>query len=144
VFLTNNGGTSWTQAAAPPNNGLSMSYIHFDQTNANTVYVASVAPDGTKNHLWRSVDFGATWATIDGGGFPFGVPVNAIRTDPTSSAVLYAGTHLGLYKSVDSGATWTRWGSNIPLVSVMDVYVSPDSSLVRAATYGRGFWELAP
>jgi hypothetical protein len=58
--------------------------------------------------------------------------------------VLYAGTHLGVYKSGDSGATWTRYGVNMPLVSVMDMYISPDSTLVRAASYGRGFWELAP
>jgi photosystem II stability/assembly factor-like uncharacterized protein len=144
VFLSNNAGSSWTQAAAPPNNGLSMSYISFDQTNPNVVYVASVAPDGTKNHLWRSADFGASWTTIDGGGFPFGVPVNTIRTDPGDNTVLYAGTHLGVYRSTDSGATWTRWGNGMPLVSVSDIYISPDSVLVRAATYGRGFWELAP
>jgi hypothetical protein len=144
VFLTGNGGTSWTQTAAPTNNGLSMSYVHFDPTNSNIVYAASVAPDATKNHLWRSADFGASWATIDGGGFPFGIPVNSIRTDPGSNVVLYAGTHLGVYKSADSGATWTRYGVNMPLVSVMDMYVSPDSTLVRAASYGRGFWELAP
>jgi photosystem II stability/assembly factor-like uncharacterized protein len=144
VFLSNNGGTSWTQAAAPPNNGLSMSYVHFDPTNSNTVYVASVAPDGTKSHLWKSTDFGASWTAIDGGGFPFGIPVNVIRTDPNSNTTLYAGTHLGVYRSTDGGATWARWATNIPLVSVTDIYISPDSTLVRLASYGRGFWELAP
>jgi len=32
----------------------------------------------------------------------------------------------------------------MPLVEVSDIYLSGDSSLMRAATYGRGFWELAP
>jgi hypothetical protein len=59
VFLTNNGGASWTQAGALPNNGLSTSDIEFDPTNPNTVYVTSVAPDGTKAHTWKSTNFGA-------------------------------------------------------------------------------------
>lgn len=144
VFLTDNGGASWTQAATPPNNGLSMSYIFFDHADSRTVYVASVAPDQTKNHLWKSTDFGTSWAAIDGGGFPLGIPVNVIRTDPASSTVLYAGTELGVYKSADGGTTWARFGANMPLVSVQDLYVSSDSTLVRAATFGRGFWELFP
>lgn len=144
VLLSRNGGTSWTQTAAPPNNGASMSYIFFDHTDANTVYVASVAPDSTRNHLWKSTNFGLSWVAIDGGGFPLGIPVNVIRTDPGSKTVLYAGTELGVYKSTDSGTTWARFGANLPLVSVMDFYISPDSTLMRVATFGRGFWELAP
>lgn len=144
VFLSNNGGASWTQAAAPTNNGLSMSYISFDTTNPNTVYVASVAADATKNHLWKSTNFGSSWTTMDGTGFPFGIPVNTIANDPGDTLTLYAGTHLGVYRSTDGGSTWTRFGLSMPLVNVTDVYLSPDSSLVRAATFGRGFWELNP
>jgi hypothetical protein len=32
----------------------------------------------------------------------------------------------------------------MPLVEVTDLYLSSDSSLVRSATFGRGFWELPP
>jgi photosystem II stability/assembly factor-like uncharacterized protein len=144
VFLTNNGGTSWTAPAALPNNGLSLSYISFDTGDPNVVYVASVAPVSAATHLWKSTNFGASWTAIDGGDFPRGVPVNSIRNDPSNPSVLYAGTHLGVYRSADGGASWERFGSGMPLVEVTDVYVSADSTLVRAATFGRGFWELAP
>jgi hypothetical protein len=30
----------------------------------------------------------------------------------------------------------------MPLVSVQDFYIWPDSTLFRVTTYGRGFWEL--
>src|SRR5256885_9456921 len=97
-------------AVAPPKNGLNPNYISFDPLAAATVYVASVAPDATKNHLWRSTDGGATFAAVDGSaaasnGFPFGVPVNSIVADPNAPATLYAGTHLGVYRSVDGGTT---------------------------------------
>jgi photosystem II stability/assembly factor-like uncharacterized protein len=145
VFLSTNGGSTWSApAGALPNNGFSLSGIAFDPTNANTLYVASVAPDSTKNHLWKSTNFGASWTAIDGGGFPTGIPVNSLVVDPQTSSTLYAATHLGVYTSADGGANWTRFGAGMPLVNVTDLYVSSDASLVRAATFGRSVWELAP
>ena len=55
---------------------------------------------------------------------------------------LYVGTHLGVYRSTDGGGAWSRFGSGMPLVNVEDLYISPDATLVRAATFGRGFWQL--
>ena len=147
VFLSSNGGTSWKETTATPNNGLSMSCVAFDTSNPNVVYVASVAPDSTKNHLWKSTDFGATWTALDrtssqaGNGLPQGVPVNTIANDPSNTSTLYAGTHLGVYRSLDGGANWTRFGAAMPLVNVTDLYLSPSNGRVRAATFGRGFWE---
>ncbi|MFL5356778.1 WD40/YVTN/BNR-like repeat-containing protein [Archangium sp.] len=143
VMLSNNGGTSWTLATTTPNNGLSMSSVAFDPTNPNTVYVTSVAPDATKSHAWKSTDFGVSWTAIEN-GLPAGVPVNQISIDPGSSTTLYAATHLGVYRSTDAGASWTRFGTGMPLVNVTDIEILPDSSLVRAATFGRSVWELTP
>ncbi len=144
VFFSTNGGTSWTQATSPPNNGLSMSSIWFDTIAPSTAYVASVAPDSTKNHLWKTTDLGLTWTAIDGGGFPFGVPVNKIVADPLANQTLFAATHLGVYRSTDAGATWARYGTGLPLVNVTDFYISPDTTLARISTFGRGFWDLLP
>ncbi|MES2049655.1 MAG: hypothetical protein V4447_14735 [Pseudomonadota bacterium] len=144
VFLTNNGGTSWTTAATPPNNGSSLSKIAFDPTNPAVIYLTSVAADATKSHVWKSVDSGLSWASIDGGGLPVGAPVNFIKVDPNSTSTIYAGTHFGVYRSVDGGTSWARFGTGMPLVNVDDIYISADSSLVRAASFGRGFWQLNP
>ncbi|HET8647342.1 MAG TPA: hypothetical protein VFO85_17730, partial [Vicinamibacteria bacterium] len=144
AYVSNNGGTSWTPVATLPNNGLSLSYIWFDRADPNIVYVSSVAPNASATHLWKSLNFGQSWTAIDGGGFPTGVPVDVIKTDPLAPATLYAGTHLGVYRSDDAGANWVRYGSGLPLVEVTDVYISADASLVRASTFGRGFWELVP
>lgn len=144
TFLTNDGGTTWSLPITVPNNDLSLSFIWFDRVNPDIVYVASVAPNATATHLWKSIDFGVTWTAIDGGGFPTGVPVDVIKTDPAVPNTLYAGTHLGVYRSDDGGTTWVRYGGGMPLVEVSDVYISADTSLVRASTFGRGFWELIP
>src|SRR6185295_10103359 len=122
----------------------SMSSVWFDTITPSTAYVSSVAPDATKNHLWKTTDLGLTWTTIDGSGFPFGVPVNKIVADPLANQTLFASTHLGVYRSTDAGATWARYGTGLPLVNVTDFYISPSSTLARISTFGRGFWDLLP
>ncbi|MEO7323459.1 MAG: hypothetical protein ABIW82_01375 [Dokdonella sp.] len=145
IFLSGNGGANWSLVSGVlPNNSSSLSSISFDAANPLTIYVSSVAPVSTATHVWKSTDGGASWAAIDSAasGFPQGIPVNKITNDPNNTATLYAATYLGLYQSADAGATWTRSGYGLPLVDTTDVYVSPDSTIVRAAAFGRGFWEL--
>ena len=143
VYLTSNGGATWTKAATLPGTGASLSCIAFDPTAPSTVYVGSVATSATANHLWKSTNGGATWTPIDTGtGFPFGIPVHVVKPDPVTAQKVYAGTDFGVYVSSDGGVTWARFGSNLPLVAVRDLYLAPDGTFVRAATYGRGVWEI--
>jgi hypothetical protein len=147
VFLTRDGGGTWTQAGTLPNNGLSLSYLSFDGNDPQTFYVASVAPTATANHLWKSSDGGLTFTTLDGAatagnGFPFGIPVHIVLPDPKTAGVLYAGTDFGVYQSGNGGGSWSRLGTGLPLVAARDLYLAPDGSFLRAGTYGRGVWEL--
>lgn len=148
VYLSYSGGASWSQVAgasgAPlPGSASYLSCIEFDRTNSAIVYVGSVAPVATANHLWKSTNGGVTWTAIDvANGFPSGIPVHVVKVHPQNSQTLYAGTDFGVYISIDGGISWSRFGGNLPLVAVRDLYVSPDGSLLRAATYGRGVWEL--
>lgn len=150
VFLSTNGGANWALAGALPANGLSISSVYYDRVNPSIIYVSSVAATASSAHLWKSADGGSSWSIIDGSngststGFPTGVPVNLITSDPGDANTLYAGTHLGVYRSQDAGATWARFGTGLPLVNVTDLYVSENSQLLRVATFGRGIWELTP
>ncbi len=143
-FFSYNGGTNWTQAATPPGSALYTSCVWFDRTNSQMVYVASVAPDATKNHIWKSANGGASWTALDttSNGFPFGIPVHVVETDPKNASTIYAGTDFGVYYSIDGGSNWNRFGSGLPMVAVRDLYIAPDDSFLRAATFGRGVWEL--
>lgn len=147
VFLSSNGGSTWTLAGTPPNNQLSMSSIAFDPADPTTIYAASVSPVQNASHLWKSTNDGASWTSIDGfggtaNGFPTGVPVNVVAVDPVTPTTVYAGTALGLLRSTDGGSSWSQFGTGMPLTSVDDLYIAPDDSVIRAASYGRGFWEL--
>jgi len=144
VYLTANGGTSWSQAASLPGSGSSLSCICFDPSNTTTLYVSSVAPSSTSNHLWKSMNGGTSWTAIDGasGGFPFGIPVHVVKIDPANASNLFVGTDFGVYASTNGGSTWSRYGNDLPLVAVRDLYLAPDGTFLRAATFGRGVWEL--
>ena len=147
VFLSFNRGTTWAQAGTLPNKASYTSSIAFDPADAQTVYVSSVAPNAAKNHLWKTVNGGTSWMAIDGSssasnGLPFGIPVHVIKTVPGSPGTIYAGTDFGVYTSANGGTTWSRYGTGLPMVGVRDIYIAPDGSFLRVATYGRGVWEL--
>jgi hypothetical protein len=135
--LSRDGGTTWTKVSSPRGHaGIHSAWIEDD-----TLYIASPLRDTASNHLWKSNDRGATWQAIDAGLPP--LPVWKIRADPGAGWVLWAATDVGVYRSGDAGRSWARFGTGLPWVTVRDLYVAPDDSVLRVATYGRGVWEVA-
>ena len=82
-----------------------------------------------------------TW-TAASSGLP-DVPVNAFVADPRNSSNLFAGTDIGVYNSTDGGASWAPYGTGLPRVAVFDMALHRPSGTLRAATHGRGLWEIA-
>lgn len=157
VYLSSDDGANWEKAKGSLPNSVdkqdrrapsrSLSAVRFDPADARTFYVASNSADSRTSHLWKSSDGGKTFSAIDrrsgnSNGFPFGVAVHAIAVSPVARTFLVAGTSLGAYASGDGGRTWSRLATGLPFVEVTDLVFSPDGGLLRAATFGRGLWEL--
>ncbi len=137
VKLSADGGVTWKAMAGLP--ARYASHVEFDPKDPATFYVSFMA-SGTAPRLFRTTNAGSSFTRIDTGLPQF--PVHVVRVDPGDSATLYAGTDVGLFRSSDGGATWARFGAGLPAVSVWDMVLLPDGSMLRVATHGRGFYEL--
>jgi len=137
VSKSSDGGTTWTKLSGLPDSYAA--HVEFDPTTADTFYVSftTTAPTG---RLYKTGDGGGTFTEIDSGLPRF--PVHVVRVDPGDANTLYAGTDVGLFRSTDGGASWARFGTDLPAVSIWDIAILPDGSMMRIATHGRGFFEL--
>jgi Putative peptidoglycan binding domain len=73
-------------------------------------------------------------------------PVNAAVVDVDRT--VYVGTDVGVWKGVPNTAAtpptwaWSQFSDGLPEVPVVDLVIGPSPHLLRAATHGRGVWEL--
>ena len=95
--------------------------------------------DDLKPLIYRTHDFGATWQRIND-GITAPAFVRAIREDPESKGLLFAGTQFGVYTSIDDGDHWQSLQLNLPATSVPDLNIHGDDLVI--ATHGRSFWIL--
>ncbi len=131
------GDATWTQSKSPlPARFLS--HIAVDPGNPDTAYVA-FSGFGT-GHLYKTSDGGFTFTNLSA-GLP-DVPVNEIALDPDLPGTIYLATDTGVLASPDDGQSWTRAGAGLPNAVVPSVSLHRSSRLLRAATHGRGMWEL--
>ncbi|MBI3721862.1 MAG: IPT/TIG domain-containing protein, partial [Fimbriimonas ginsengisoli] len=85
------------------------------------------------------------WTDIDGAGLP-DIPVNAIAIDPADSThnTLYVGTDIGAFFTSTGGTTWSPLGAaaSLPNAQIQSLTLHNASRTLRAATHGRGVWDL--
>ncbi|MCB1050618.1 MAG: hypothetical protein H6510_06840 [Acidobacteria bacterium] len=131
---TTDGGTNWSQVNSP--GGISDLAIH--PTDPNIIYGARYGYNaGSK--VFKSTDGGANWTNISG-SLP-NMPVNCVLIDKGRPGDVYVGTDLGVFLSEDGGP-WSPFGTGIANVIVMDLDIQHSSRKLRAATFGRGLWEI--
>jgi hypothetical protein len=98
-------------------------------------------------HVFRSLDNGETWHSLDGAGptaLP-DIPVHSIVVDPDDSQRLYLGTDLGVMVSVDGGRTWMTEETGFgPAVTMWLSLIRTPSGQKQlfAFTHGRGAWRV--
>src|SRR5205085_726716 len=121
--------------------------IVIDPNNKNTAFVgyggqfATAAP--ATQHIWKTTNLNnatPTWTAV-GNGLTDS-PVNALAVDPANSSVVFAGTDVGVYRSIDGGNNWNPYNTGIPKIAVFDLQIQNANRLLRAATHGRGIWEI--
>jgi photosystem II stability/assembly factor-like uncharacterized protein len=151
VWMTQNGGTSWTRidSGSPGLPNRSISAIHVSPTDPNNILV-TVSGTGS-GHLYQCTNTTATtrvWVNRSGTGSTAlpDVPANCVVRDPESpSTTWYVGTDIGVYQTNDSGANWTdiTVPNGLPTVIVNELRADSVNGYLVAATYGRGIWRIS-
>ena len=159
IWKSTNGGATWTDLTKPPlpvsgvMTGRFVTWIDTDPGDANKVVVTysgwSRSTDPViPGHVFRSLDGGTTWTDISG-ALP-DEPFNAVAVNPNPGETneIYAASDSGVFVNTAgwTGSSWLRVNSGLlPNVSVNMLQFTKATApqRLRAATHGRGIWEMA-
>jgi hypothetical protein len=104
-------------------------------------------------HLFKTTDGGATWKDISctvpncltpaASDLP-NSPVNDVVIDPDIAGTLYAATDIGVYQGTCTATTctWSPLSTGLPRSAVLSLKLHHASRTLRAATHGRGAWDI--
>jgi hypothetical protein len=138
VWVTSDGAMTWTACTTAGLPARKATKIAVDP-NVPQRAVLAVSGYGT-GHVFRTTTAGASWTDVSA-NLP-DMPVNAVLFDPAETSHIYAGTDFGVFRTTNDGATWEPFNGGLPNVVVTDLRLHPASRTLRAATYGRGMWEV--
>lgn len=138
--LTTTSTTSWENVQIRTGY---VSSLAFDPSNKDIAY-ATISTFGGA-HVWRTIDGGATWSSIDRAGSPNGLPnlpVHSIAIDPSSTSRLYVATDLGVFMTNDGGLNWAQETTGFANVITehLQIQIANGVTWLYAFTHGRGAW----
>lgn len=117
-----------------------------------TIYVTVQGVSGLAWYepvVYQSIDAGAHWTDITS-DLP-AAPANSVLVDPNNANIVYVAMDTGVYvtQNVSScgqsnSACWNVYGSGLPNAPVIRLmaYNEGDTQTLRAATWGRGLWQV--
>jgi len=109
-----------------------------------------------KGHLFKTTDGGATWTDVSctatncstpaATDLP-NTPINDVVIDPDVPGTLYVGTDIGVFQgtcttTAPATCTWATLSTGLPRVAVLSLKLHRASRTLRAATHGRGAWDI--
>ncbi len=141
TWKTTNSGVNWTPLNLPSTTN-TLTYIAVKDNDPNTIWITYGGYFGSR--AYQSTNGGDNWSDISQ-GLP-SIPALCITQYKSSlgRTVLYAGTDMGVYVK-DGNNPWVMFGTGMPNVIVSEIeiyYNSTTGDRLRAATYGRGLWEI--
>ncbi len=145
LFVTKDGGTTWTNITANLPDSTNFCRVTADPTHKGVAYLAVlVGAQGTYSpHVLRTMDYGTTWTAIASTSNGFArVPTKVVCVD-SLNGYIYAGTYAGVYRSTDNGATWAIYGNGLPNAVVDGMAIQYSTNTLIVGTHGRGAWQVS-
>lgn len=137
IYRKDLGSTTWISVSSGLP-GSSVTRVVPDLANPDGVY-ATISGFGGSHVFWSS-NAGDSWEDITG-DLP-NVPVQDLAINLNDASTLYVGTDLGVFQTTNHGQNWEIFGTGFPVVVVDDMEMQARTGILRAATHGRGLWEI--
>ncbi|MCX6303717.1 MAG: hypothetical protein NT040_02000 [Bacteroidetes bacterium] len=139
MFVTANGGTSWSTISGNP--GFPATYyrisdIGVNPVNSTQVYACFGGYTAGQKVLYSS-NSGSTWTNISY-DLP-NVPIWSIKVDAANN--VYVGGDIGVYYHAAGSTNWEPFYNFLPNVPVSDLAINESADQLLAATFGRGIWK---
>ena len=145
VQVTTNSGATWTdctqaiaRAGGPAETWVSRVLASPHEPGTAFVAKSGFRQDDFKPYLFKTTDFGKTWAAITSGLPDY--PINVMLQSSKNPELLFVGTDHGLFVSFDGGKEWSSFQNNMPKVKITDLVIHPREKDLVVGTYGRGLW----
>ncbi len=111
LWISTNGGTSWTTNTDNLEHVIGCTDVAFDPTNPNIIYMATGDGDAGDNYtvgLLKSTDGAVTWNKT-GLTFAMGVGrmMSKVLVNPNNGNIILVATSAGIYRSTNAGATFS-------------------------------------
>jgi len=139
VWGTLNGGDTWTDISA----GLPVehypTYLTAKDDDPKELWISFASWEKSEK-VYHSTDGGKNWENISY-NLP-NIPVNCVAYQNDSNGFVYLGTDLGVYYLDDENDEWVLYSDGLPNVIVHELDVHLKSHTLKAATFGRGVWEV--
>jgi len=141
LFSTDEGATWYnSNLSASGFTGAMVHRVVADPVSANTFYIARASY--TTGQVIKTTNLGTNWTNISG-DLP-AITASDIFIDPLNTSHIYVGNDFGVYLSTNGGVNYSKLNNGMPFVPVLDFsyYSYSGSRYLRAATHGRGIYEL--
>lgn len=105
MYLSSDGGDTWTPVKIANITGYSITAAAFAPSNSNIIFAGGPNSDFTKGIVYMTMNGGTTWTRLP---WPY-EGVQSIAVDPRNPKIVYAGADgQGTYRSANGGQTWTK------------------------------------
>jgi len=138
IWRSRNYGQEWEDVSSGLPYGLGLSDICVAPDNPEHIWVTFQGFDAD-NKVFYSEDAGETWQNITL-NLP-NMPANCLVYENGSNNGIYLGTDIGVFYMDDDLDEWIDFNDGLPNVIIYELEINYLSGKLKAATYGRGFWE---
>lgn len=133
-------GKNWTDVSEGLPTHLFPTYIIGRESAPKNVWITFGGfSEGEK--VYASTDFGETWKNISY-DLP-NVSVNCVAHQNDKTRNVYVGTDAGVFYLDAENETWLPFAEGLPNVIVTELEASASDGMLKAATFGRGLWEVS-